>query len=148
MRASMNTAKTAGFRVAIVVALLATAGCFSDPRFKPTFRLTGRLLYDGQPAGGATVALVPIDPNAPPDPWVRARGIADDDGSFTVTTYRTGDGVPNGEYAILAYWFPPGPVDATAVNKLPARYSTLEGSPARVVVNSAPVDVGTIVLTP
>lgn len=125
---------------------LMAVGCHGDRRFKPTFRVTGRVLFEGQPPAGATVALVPANPNEALDPWVRPRGVVDAAGSFAITTYTPGDGVPDGDYALLVYWLPTEAPSAGTVNRLPDRYATIEGSPARVTVESKPVDVGIITL--
>jgi hypothetical protein len=78
--------------LALALALLA-AGC-GESR-KPVFPVQGKVLdAEGKPASGAKLIFHPIDdkdPNA-----VRPVGVADESGSFTLTSYNKGDGAPAG----------------------------------------------------
>lgn len=107
---------------------LAGCGRSSPPRVE-TYPARGVVTYQGQPAGGAFIALHPkggAQDNAPtPTAIVRS------DGTYELTTYDAGDGLPTGEYVVTLQWrkatrsgneFLPGP------NLLPAKYSRPETS--------------------
>ena len=84
----------------LVVALLAfSSWCRESPR-RPTTPASGFLFVGGQPAGGAHVVLHPLEKGQ----TARAVAITKSDGSFQLTTYRSGDGAPAGDYAVTIYW--------------------------------------------
>ena len=65
---------------------------------KPVHPLTGRVLYRGKPAEGASITFVPLDDN---DPKSRRPGAqVEKDGSFRLSTYASYDGAPSGRYAV------------------------------------------------
>jgi hypothetical protein len=67
----------------------------------------GKVLVGDTPAGGAFVLFVPVnEPAQNPEP--RPRATAEDDGSFTLSTYSDKDGAPAGDYIVLVTW--PGKV--------------------------------------
>lgn len=119
---------TISFWVALAATLLPLS-CQS--RFKPTYPITGQVFFEGKPAAGAKVMLFSLDD--PKDPILRPMGVVEEDGSFTLNSYRAGDGVPAGEYAVTIVWLPKGYVGPIEkANKLPARYSEPETSDLRV----------------
>ncbi|MFO0845021.1 MAG: hypothetical protein U0797_21965, partial [Gemmataceae bacterium] len=68
----------------------------------PVFPVKGSVLVGGKPAEKAQVIFHPVndaDPKAP-----RATGEVAADGSFSLSTYTAGDGVPAGEYAVTVTW--------------------------------------------
>jgi len=112
--------------LAAVTGILLLSSC-KDNRFKPVYPVTGKIFYEGKPAAGATVALQPLSDEI--DPLVRPMGEVDEEGKFTVSTYKTGDGAPAGKYAVRVIWLPKGydgPVERG--NKLPARYADVSTS--------------------
>jgi len=81
-----------------LLALLAVvcAGCSkSGPRLYPVH---GKILFEGQPARGATLVLHALGNSAPNG--IKPRAFVDRDGAFEVFTYAAGDGAPAGEYAV------------------------------------------------
>jgi hypothetical protein len=99
----------AGVVAAAVVALL-VSGCRppDGPRWDLTAHpVTGVITYDGKPAGGVLVGLLPIDAPLPPAIPANPRATTAEDGSFTITTFRDGDGACVGSYQILLTWAPP-----------------------------------------
>src|SRR5689334_6819796 len=99
------------------IALTCPACSSAGPKLHP---VRGSVLFNDQPADGATVVLDPVgavEGTAKPSGVVRA------DGTFSVQTYPHGDGAPAGEYAVLITWFPPDARESgTAKNRLPAKY--------------------------
>ena len=96
--------------------------CSGDKRFKPTYPARGQVFFEGKPAAGAIIRFQSI---ATEDhPWTKPSGDVDDSGDFVVSTYRSNDGLPAGEYKVAIVWLPKGyigPVEKG--NKLPARYA-------------------------
>jgi hypothetical protein len=133
--------------VAIVV-LLVLAGCGrSGPPRAATNPTTGSITYQGQPIVGAFLALHPKAGAAADVPTATA--VVRPDGKFAVTTYDTGDGVPEGDYVVTVQWrkatksggeFVPGP------NLLPAKYTRPESSDVVVHVASGTNELPPIVL--
>lgn len=77
----------------------------------------------GQAAAGALVVFHPLN-----DPDPRAAhpfGQADSSGVFVLTTRRTQDGAPAGEYAVTLEWRRPksNPFDREGPDRLQGRYS-------------------------
>jgi hypothetical protein len=145
-------ARTCAFFALMV--LLSLVGCGSggrDPSQKETVPTSGtvRLATGGVPKG----AQVLFHPVADDGKGVKAQGTVGDDGSFVLTTYRTGDGAPEGEYAVTVVWTEPaksdggrlGPDESEAAkpNKLHARYSQTATSGIRRTVKK-----GTATLEP
>lgn len=63
--------------------------------------VTGQVIYDGAPAVGIRVTLVPIDAPSPPQIPQYAHGITDAQGRFKLTTYVADDGAPEGGYQVV-----------------------------------------------
>jgi hypothetical protein len=62
-----------------------------------TVPLTGTLLVDGQPRGGASIQFTPSDAAGGAR---AASSLTEEDGSFEATTYVTGDGIIPGKYSV------------------------------------------------
>lgn len=59
-------------------------------------------MVDGEPAEGAFIVFHPaIDQDG--EAW-RAQGVSQNDGRFTLSTFRRGDGAPAGEYIVTVLW--------------------------------------------
>ena len=124
-----HTLLSAASVLAVIIAVL-LAGCGgSGPPRIPTHSAKGAVTYQGQPIAGAFLALHPKSGSLENAPTPTA--VVQPDGTFTLTTYDAGDGVPAGEYVVTLQWrkvtksggeFLPGP------NLLPARYSRPETS--------------------
>jgi hypothetical protein len=84
----------AGWLVPVVA--IVCAGCSrSGPTLYP---VRGKVLFEGQPARGATLVLHPLGNSVPNA--IKPRAFVDRDGGFEVFTYAAGDGAPAGEYAV------------------------------------------------
>ncbi len=86
-------------RFPVVFVLVAAAGCGRDElaRVHP---IAGRIEVNDRPAGNAHIAFHPLDSSS-----VRvSAGVSRPDGTFTLTTFTTGDGAPAGEYAVTVFW--------------------------------------------
>src|SRR3954454_14523350 len=68
--------------------------------------VSGQVLVDGKPAPRAQVTFHPTDDKNP----ARPTGQVDEQGRFTLTTERSGDGAPSGEYRVTVVWFVASPL--------------------------------------
>ena len=71
-------------------------------------------------------------------------GSVDDRGRFTLTSYASGDGAPEGEYRVTVAWFLASgrpDDDRPPVNYLPVRYARADTTPLRAVVRKGGVDL-------
>jgi len=108
---------------------------------KPTRPVRGQLFFEGVPAAGAYVVFQQIESKAKRP--LRAEGRVEADGSFTLSTYRANDGVPEGDYAVTVVWRKPF-VDAAGkpgANVLPPRYAKAETSGLKASIKPGPNDV-------
>jgi 5-hydroxyisourate hydrolase-like protein (transthyretin family) len=92
--------------ILVVAALL--AGCSSSSKDGPlvVHPVTGKVNYDGKPAEGVEVTLIPTDapmvPRIPRNP----RGVTGPDGRFSISTFAEGDGAAEGGYQVVLSWPP------------------------------------------
>jgi hypothetical protein len=100
-----------------LVAVLYLSGCSSDAPKINTVPVTGKVTYKGQPVAGATVAFIPTNPDGRP-----ARGVTDDQGVYTLTTYLGPQDQPAGAE--------PGEYKVTIEKKQAAPGSAVPGKPA------------------
>lgn len=92
------------FLVCLAVALGLSA-CSSKENRPACHAVTGKVLVKGKPAEGALVVFHPAqktDEKAWPSGY--PRGTAGADGTFTLSTFGTGDGAPAGEYVVVIQW--------------------------------------------
>lgn len=64
------------------------------------FPVKGRILYDRKPLADAMVLFHPLDPDPEAVGLPKPLGYTDQDGEFELTTLKSRDGAPPGEYAI------------------------------------------------
>jgi hypothetical protein len=104
---------------------------------KPTYEVRGQVLADDRPAAKALVTFHPVDDKSPEA--VHPTATVDDDGRFTLTSYRSGDGAPPGEYQVTVVWYLAAKSSANGsdyetYNFLPDRYAKTETSQLRATV--------------
>ncbi|WP_165227374.1 carboxypeptidase-like regulatory domain-containing protein [Aquisphaera insulae] len=82
--------------LALVLPLFALAGCGAEGPYSGTlYPVTGRvLLADGKPLSGGSVQFIPAEGGLP------AAGDVDQDGHFTLKTFRTREGAAPGKYKV------------------------------------------------
>ena len=76
--------------------MFATLGCNKPGDHPKTYPTRITILKDGKPVEGATLSLVPMDPNNKNS----AYGLTDANGVCNVTSFETGDGAVPGEYTV------------------------------------------------
>jgi hypothetical protein len=119
----------------LVLLLSLLAISCGKPRFKLVYPVKGRVLFEGQPAAGVTVHFISLDD--PDDQLARPLGTTDDNGWFTVSTYKPDDGLPAGAYGVSMIWLPKGfHGDVEKANKLPASYSDPKTSDIKVQITA------------
>jgi hypothetical protein len=117
----------------LVAAMLPLAGCGSKGTAVPQFQVRGKVLSQGgEPAAGAIVVLHPVSKTNGASPYP-PRGVADKDGAFVVGSRMTGDGAPEGDYAVTLVW--PAEQDAkkqfddkTPPDRLKNRYNDVKNA--------------------
>lgn len=122
------------------LAAMLVAGC-GEGRLA-TYPVTGTVLVDGQPAGGAQLIFCPVGGS---EELSRVRPAAETgpDGKFEVTTFDPLDGAPAGEYNVMIRWPAQPPTqaagDAERVrrprDRLRGRYFNPETSGITATVN-------------
>lgn len=140
------------YRVVLLYAVSCTAGCGEDVdrNLKETFPVQGALTVDGAvPEGAVRVTchdIAGLDTENPSFSW----SLTKPDGSFELSTYEEGDGVPQGKYVLTFFW---GTWNAMSMSfagedKLANRYADPKTSQITFEVDgSGPVDLGTLRLT-
>ena len=136
------------FSVAILLAIAIGCSPQGPPR-TPTFPVTGQVYVDGQPAAEQAVFFTNtngVDKNQP----TFSTANTDAEGKFKVSTYESGDGIPEGTYAVTFMW---GQVNLMTMSyggpdKLNDRYSDPETSTFKVTVKRGePANMGKLLLT-
>jgi len=123
-------------------------GC-GDGRL-PRSPVSGRVLVDGKPAGGAIVVLHPVAGGVDPEAEkIRPTGTCDRDGKFVIGTWELADGVPAGRWKATVQWFTaPGAADdadpETAhaeTDRLSGAYGDPEATPLTVEVRDTALEL-------
>jgi hypothetical protein len=81
--------------VALLIAVPLISGCGGGADTVPTFPTKGTLLLDGKPFGPAQLNFKPSHQIMP-----TPSAIVDSSGNFVVTTFKKGDGAPEGTYTV------------------------------------------------
>jgi hypothetical protein len=111
----------------------------------------GQVLLNGKPVPQAVVTFHATGAAAGQEPAPSAQ--TDEQGYFRLTSYASGDGAPEGEYAVTVTWFRsyptgPAPDDSTTANFLPPRYANPARSQLRAVVHAGDNELPPIQVLP
>jgi hypothetical protein len=137
--------------VSSVLMLTALCPACSSGR-KPVHPVRGQVLVKGRPAARAQITFHPV--NDPSPEAVHPVGAVDENGHFTLTSYKQGDGAPPGEYRVTVQWFLATRTrgasgdDFVTVNYLPARYGRAENSGLRATINKGDNELPPFQLVP
>lgn len=133
---------------AVMVAGL--AGCLPQgPELKATYPMTGQVFVDGKPAENLAVTAHQIG-EVDKRNLTQSAAFTDAEGRFTLSTYKQGDGIPEGDYVLTFVW---GEINVFqggygGPDKLNDRYAIPEESRTRAHVEKGkPTDLGKIELT-
>ncbi|MEQ8785996.1 MAG: hypothetical protein RIC55_06840 [Pirellulaceae bacterium] len=104
------------FRAATVLSLTgltAIVGCSGDQEvdLMPVHPVVGVLTYQGDPMSRAVIIYHP-ESKSVVGGTVTARGVADENGRYQLTSFTKDDGAPAGNYKVTIYWPEPGPEEA------------------------------------
>ena len=118
------------FAWSLLVGSLLISGCGDgNPPAQPT---RGQLFINGVAASGATVAFHPVGGDFDQRGTCPSGRVAED-GSFSLSTYGSKDGVPAGEYAVTVVW-PLQPSNPESPDRLNRRLCSPANSPLRVTI--------------
>lgn len=123
----------------------ACVGCGGEDWQAATYPARGKITINGEPPAGAVVEL--HSTGEQPDmrnsrPWA----VVQEDGSFSLSTYETGDGAPPGDYKVVVRW-PPDVTQPSLVDRLSGAYSSSERSRWTVSITEGENDVPPIEIT-
>ena len=90
-------------RFLVIQAILAFVCLFQigcGKRTVKVYPVRGEVYFNGQPAEGATIHFHPVDKKACPP----AYATVNDDGSYSLTTFKSDDGAAEGDYIVTVNW--------------------------------------------
>ncbi len=132
----------------IAAAALAASGCGKPQDGQvPLFPVKGQISWEGGPIPGALVVLHPVGTLSAGVP--APRGQVDQNGKFSLTTFKAGDGAPAGEYVVTVQWqrvVGKGDDAQVTPNVLSPKYSDPRTSDLRVRVAEGANDLAPILL--
>jgi hypothetical protein len=147
----MTSNSVGTFCVATALGCLVLAGCGDSDGVK-VYPVKGKVLFKGKPmVGGGAIALFPVGDQ----PGKTAGGTIADDGTFTLMTYRDGDGSMTGEFkvtitqevfqegAITEDGQPPSQAtsDVPVADRIPEKYANPDESTLTLTVKPEPQEV-------
>lgn len=124
---------------------LTVYSCSQASKRPPLYTVKGRVFFEGSPAVGAVVIFHAIGEektNAS-----RPRGKTDVNGDFDLTTYKAGDGAPNGEYVVTVEWKKIEDHPEQGTDLLPAEYADPKTSRLRAAIVAGSNDAIVLRLT-
>ena len=128
----------------LAIGSFAATGCGSSNNADrlPVFPTSGSVSIDGQAPAGAFVVLHPKSDyrRAPDGELVRPHGTVREDGTFELTSYKTDDGAPVGEYVVtfeLRKCHYSGGDAGPGPNLIPSKYVKPNTSPVIVTIEAA-----------
>lgn len=133
----------------LAAGLWGCSGGRADPQMKKVFPVKGLIVVDGKPPMSPIQVVchnvAGIDQKTP----TVSQCDANPDGGFELTTYKTGDGVPPGDYVLTFSWQQFNMKDRVYMgpDKLKDRYSDPKKSEFKFSVKDQPVDLGEFKLT-
>jgi hypothetical protein len=138
------------FPVVVLIAVATSCG-EEGPYQKETIPVSGRIVVDGKPPGSTIQILAHEKGGMDKEHPTVTQGTAAEDGTFSMTTYTTGDGMPPGEYVLTFTWqeFRPFSMSYGGPDKLKGRYSDPKKSEITLTVQSGddPINLGDVQLT-
>lgn len=110
--------------------LLSGCGGETGPR---CHLVAGKVVYQNQPLAEAMVVFHPLA--TPTEKFPQPMGTTTADGRFVMTTFKSGDGAPEGEYAVTIELREPRQIGEEVVrdglNLLPPKYASPKDTPLR-----------------
>lgn len=121
------------FRRIYVTVLITLSGIFvgcssADDNRVEVIAVSGKVTSHGQPAEGVVVQLVPSEGSIAQQAGLFPGGVSDADGVYHISSYKTNDGAPQGDYKVRLYW--PGPAKELSSDPVKAAIQN-SGPPGR-----------------
>jgi hypothetical protein len=120
--------------------VVAASGCGDDGDRIQVYPVEGKVLVNGQPAQGATVALYPTSSALAEARLPPPTGTVDANGEFRLTSYESNDGAPAGEFQVTIVWPEPPPPNPVGVfeqkDRLRGRYANPQTSKLTATVEA------------
>jgi hypothetical protein len=136
-----STLKAANRLRRVASALLCLAGTAtlvscSDKDYAevPVYPASGTLTVEGEPAYGAYVTFHPVD-DVGMTKGNRPFSRVSEGGTFTVTTYDTGDGLPEGKYDVTVTWPEDPEARGPSPDRLDGQYADPKSSGLQVTID-------------
>ena len=130
--------------VFVLIALVMKVGCSQkvEPPQEALTQVTGQLLIDGQGIEGVSLKLIPtrVDMRQMREPGA----ITEKDGRFTMSYKGVHDGVPPGEYLLLAFWLEQPEGGGMMHDRLQGKYMNLDEPIRKISVAEQAIDLGKI----
>ena len=124
----------------LAAALFPLSGCGAKGPAVPQFKVHGKVLSHGEPAGGAIVVLHPVNKSSAVSPYP-PRGVVEKDGTFVIGSRMKDDGAPEGDYTVTIVWpeeqDPQKQFDNTPPDRLKNRYNDTKKLKWRIHVTAA-----------
>lgn len=136
--------------VVLGISVVLVAGCSgnSGPARKTTVKVKGTLEVNGQPP--MSPMQIECHNSAGMDTKMPSvsQAISDPEGTFEISTYEKGDGIPAGDYTLTVTWkvFNTMSMMYSGEDRLKGKYSDPKTSTIKFTVEDQPVDLGTIEL--
>lgn len=108
-------------------------GCSPAEQRPDLHRARGSLFINSKPAAGAYVIFYPANNRSFDERGTRPKATVREDGSFDVTTYQAGDGIPVGDYGLGIIWLN-DPQSSSATDKLQGRFADPERSHLKATI--------------
>lgn len=90
--------------VCLLPVLALAAGCGPGKAPVVVHPVSGQVNYNGKPAAGVQVFLLPTSAPIVPDIPSNPHGVTGSDGRFKLTTFTEGDGAAEGGYQVILLW--------------------------------------------
>ena len=137
-----------GSIAATMLLAASTLGCSKAEVKVPVVPVTGKLTVGGEVPVGAQIVLHAKGHTLPAG--ASPVGRVAEDGSFKISIYGEGEGVPAGDYVATVQWYrivkTPSGDTISGPNVIPAKYGSPDTSPIKVTVRNEPTDLQTILI--
>lgn len=130
--------------IIVLTALSFSAGCGQSGWEARTYPTTGKVTINGEPAKDAFIKMIklgdPVDQRES-DCWA----VVQEDGTYTMSTYESGDGCPPGEYGWMLRW--PNDLATMMPDRLGEKYWSREDPYMKVTIEPGTNELPPVELT-
>ena len=129
----------------VLMSAIACQGCGGEDWHAETYPAHGRITINGQPPAGAVIELHATG-HRPDERNSRPWAVVQEDGTYVLSTYETGDGAPAGQYALTLRWSP-DVTQPSLVDRLSGAYANPERSPYSVTISEGDNELPPVEIT-